>query len=126
MRFLKKNQTKKKVVLVYCNLVNNNYQQTSIVLFAFVPNKQFGQLINISPHSLTMLVTTNTEFLFTEVWFNDQNSEPLEIEDNVNLTLTWVDILKMRNSTQPKFRKYVKGYAFCHLQENLVINMVKK
>ena len=65
LRFLKKNQTKKKVVLVYCNLVNNNYQQTSIVLFAFVPNKQFGQLINISPHSLTMLVTTNTEFLFT-------------------------------------------------------------
>ena len=60
------------------------------------------------------------------MWFNDQNNEPLEIEDNVNLTLTWVDILKMRNSTQPKFRKYVKGYAFCHLQENLVINMVKK
>ena len=34
-----------------------------------------------------MLSTTNTEFSFTEVWFTDQNSEPLEIEDNVNLTL---------------------------------------
>ena len=75
------------VVLVHCNLVNNNYQQASKVLFTFVPNKQFGQLINISPHSLTMLGTTNTEFSFTEVWFTDQNSEPLEIEDNVNLTL---------------------------------------
>ena len=75
------------VVLVHCNLVNNNYQQTSKVLFTFVPNKQFGQLINISPHSLTMLSTTNTEFSFIEVWFTDQNSEPLEIEDNVNLTL---------------------------------------
>ena len=57
------------VVLVHCNLVNNNYQQTSKVLFTFVPNKQFGQLINILPYSLTMLSTTNTEFLFIEVWF---------------------------------------------------------
>ena len=75
------------VVLVHCNLVNNNYLKTSKVLFTFVPNKQFEQLINIAPHSLTMLGTTNTEFSFTEVWFTDQNSEPLEIEDNVNWTL---------------------------------------
>ena len=75
------------VALVHCNLVNNNYQQTSKVLFTFVPNKQFGQLIDIAPHSLTMLSTTNTEFSLLEVWFTDQNSEPLEIEDNVNLTL---------------------------------------
>ena len=75
------------VVLVHCNLVNNNYQQASKVLFTFVPNKQFGQLINISPHSLTMLGTTNAEFSFIEVWFTDQNSKPLEIEDNANLTL---------------------------------------
>ena len=75
------------VVLVHCNLVNNNYQQTSKALFTFVPNKQFGQLINIAPHSLTMLSTTNTEFSFSEVWFTDQNSESLKIEDNVNLTL---------------------------------------
>ena len=47
------------VVLVHCNLVNNNYQQASKVLFTFVPNKQFGQLITITPHSLTMLKTTN-------------------------------------------------------------------
>ena len=77
------------VVWVHCNLVNNNYQLASKVLFTFVPNKQFGQLINISPPSLTMLGTTNTEFSFIEVWFTDQNSEPLEIEDNVNLTLIW-------------------------------------
>ena len=49
-------------VLVHCNLVNNNYQQASKVLFTFVPNKQFGQLITIAPHSLTMPNTTNTEF----------------------------------------------------------------
>ena len=74
------------VILVHCNLVNNNYRQASKVLFTFVPNKQCGQLINIAPHSLTM-ITTNTEFSFIEVWFTDQNSQPLEIEDNVNLTL---------------------------------------
>ena len=72
---------------MHCNLVNNNYQQASKVLFTFVPNKQFGQLINILPHSLTMLSTTNTELPPIEVWFTDQNSEPLEIEDNVNVTL---------------------------------------
>ena len=75
------------VVLVHCNLVKNDYQHTSKVLFSFVPNKQFGQLINISPHSLTMMNTVNTEFYFVEVWFTDQISKALEIEDNVNLTL---------------------------------------
>ena len=73
------------IILVHCNLVNNSYQQTSKIIFTFVPNKQFGQLINIAPYSLTMLGTTNTEFSFIEVWFTDKNSEPLEIEDNVNL-----------------------------------------
>ena len=47
------------VVLVHCNLVNNNYQQASKLLFNFVPNKQLGQLITITPHSPTMLKTTN-------------------------------------------------------------------
>ena len=75
------------VFLVHCNLVNNTYQQASKVLFAFVPNKQLGQLINIMPHSPTMLKTTNPEFSFIEVWFTDQNNRPLEIEDNVNITL---------------------------------------
>ena len=75
------------VVLVYCNLFNNNYQQASKVLFTFVPNKQFGQLITITPQSLTMLNTTNTEFSSIEVWFTDQNSKPLEVENIVNVTL---------------------------------------
>ena len=74
-------------VLVHCNLVNNNYQQALKLLFTFVPNKQFGQLINIAPHLLIMLNTANTEFSSIEVWFTDQNSEPPEIEDNVNFTL---------------------------------------
>ena len=40
------------VVLVHCNLVNDSYQQHLRVLFTFVPNKQYGQLISISAHSL--------------------------------------------------------------------------
>ena len=75
------------VVLVHCNLVKNDSQHTSKVLFSFVWNKQFGQLISISPHSLTMMITVNTEFYFAEVCFTDQTSKVLEIEDNVNLTL---------------------------------------
>ena len=75
------------VVLVHCNLVNNNYQQASKVLFPFVRNKQIGQLITITPHSLTMLKTTNAEFPFIQIWFTDQNNRPLEIEYNVNIIL---------------------------------------
>ena len=75
------------VVLVHCNLVNNSYQQASKVLFTFVPNKQFGELITIPPYSLTMLKTTNTEFQSIQVWFTDQTNKPLEIKDSVNVTL---------------------------------------
>ena len=71
---------------MHCNLVNNSYQQVSKVLFTFVPNKQFGQLIIFSPHLLTMLKTTNTEFQSIQFCFNDQNNRPLEIEDSINIT----------------------------------------
>ena len=74
------------VALVHCNLVKNYYQHTSKVLFTFVPNKKFGKLINISPHAFTTMNTVNTEFSSVEVWFTDQPSKALEIEDNVNLT----------------------------------------
>ena len=62
------------VVLVHCNLVKNDYQHSSKVLFSFIPNKKFGQLINISPNTSTMMNTINTEFSFTEVWFTNQAS----------------------------------------------------
>ena len=65
------------IALVHCNLVRNDYQQTSKVLLTFVPNKQLGQLIN----------TVNTEFSSAEVWFTDKLSKALEIEENVNFTL---------------------------------------
>ena len=75
------------VVLVHCNLVNNSYQQHSRVLFTFIPNKQYGQLISISQHSSVFLKTMNAEFSEIDVWFSDQNNNALEIEDNVNISL---------------------------------------
>ena len=75
------------VVLGKCHLVNNAYQQHSRVLLTFVPTKQYGQLISISPHSLVFLKTMNTEFSEIEVWFTDHNNNALEIEDNVNISL---------------------------------------
>ena len=74
-------------VLAHSNLVNNSFQQASKVLFTFVPNKQFGQLITITPHSPTMLKIINTEFSFVEIRFTDQNNRPLEIAYNVNIRL---------------------------------------
>ena len=75
------------LVLVHCNVVNNSYQQASKVLFTFVPNKKYGQLITVSPETLIMLKTVNTEFSLIEIWFTDQDNRPLEIEDSVNISL---------------------------------------
>ena len=72
---------------MHCNLFKNDYQHTSKVLFNFVLDKEFGQLINISLHFLTMMNTANTAFSFVKVWFTDQASKALKIEDNLNLTL---------------------------------------
>ena len=75
------------VVLVHCDIVNNDYQQDSRVLYAFVPNKSFGSLLEISPTNHIFLKTFNSEYNEIEVWFTDQNSNPLEIEDRINLTM---------------------------------------
>ena len=76
-----------KVVLVHCNIVDNDYQQDSRVLYTIVPNKRFGSLLEISPANHIFLKTFNSGFQTIEVWFTDQNSQPLEIVDRINLTL---------------------------------------
>ena len=75
------------VVLVHCNMVNNDYQQDSRVLYTFVPNKSFGSLPDISASNHIFLKTFNSDYDEIIVWFIDQNSKPLEIEDRVNLTM---------------------------------------
>ena len=73
------------VVLVHCNIVNNDYLQDSRVLYTFEPNKPFGSLLEIYPINNIFLKTFNSEYDEIKVWFTDQNSKPLEIEDRINL-----------------------------------------
>ena len=75
------------LVLDHCNLVNNDYQQDSRILYTIVPNKPFGSLLEISPTNHIFLKTFNSEFQEIKIWFPDQTSKPLEVEDKINLTL---------------------------------------
>ena len=75
------------ILLVHCNIVNNDYQQDPRVLYTFVPNNSFGSLLEIFPTNHIFLKTFNSEFQDIEVWFTDQNNQPLEIEGRINLTL---------------------------------------
>ena len=76
-----------KVVLVHCDIVNNDYQQDSRVLYTFVPNKPFGSLLEICPTNHIFLKTFNSEYDEIKVWFTDQNNQPLEIEVRINLMM---------------------------------------
>ena len=75
------------VVLVHCNIANNDYQQDPRVLYTFVRSNSFGILLEIFPKNHIFLKTFNSEFQDIRVWFTDQNSQPLEIEDRISLTL---------------------------------------
>ena len=74
-----------KVVLIRFNIVSNSYQQDSRVLYTFVRNKSFGQLLDISQKKKFIFKMFNLEFSYIEVWFTDQNSKPLGIEDKINI-----------------------------------------
>ena len=75
------------VVLVECNLVYNQYQQMSEVLYTFALNKSFTYLLNIELRNLVLLKTYEIEFDEIIEKFTDRNSRPLEIKTKVNLIL---------------------------------------
>ena len=75
------------VVLVQCNLVNDQYQQKSEVLYTSTRKKSYAYLLNVEPSNLVFLETYNTEFDEIIITFTDQNGRPLEIGDKVNLIL---------------------------------------
>ena len=75
------------LLLIHCSVVNNNYQQNSRILYTFVPNKPFGSLLEISPPNHIFLKTFNSEFQEIKVWFTNQTSTPLDVEDKINLTM---------------------------------------
>ena len=84
------------VVVVHCNIVNSNYQYDSSVLYTFIPNKSFSQLLDISSKKIIFLKKINSKFSYIETWFTDQNSELLEIEDKINITLVINESVKYK------------------------------
>ena len=67
------------VDIVQCNLVDNQYQQKSEVLYTFTPNKFYTYLFIVEPSDLVFLKTCNTEFGKIIITFTDQNGRLLEI-----------------------------------------------
>ena len=96
------------VVLIHSNVVNNSYLLNSRLVHTFVLNNSSSQLLNISPENFIFLKTFDLEFSYIEVWFTDQNSNPLEIEEKINTTL--VINLSIR---------YKKWHAVQFNQENI-------
>ena len=76
-----------KVVLVHFDIIKNDYQQDFIVLYTFIPNKSFGQFLDISPKNSLFLKSFDSEFSYTELWFTVQNSKLLETVDKINIIL---------------------------------------
>ena len=71
---------------MHCYVVNNNYQQASKVLLTFVPINNWA----INDYFTSFIKNAKNywwKFSFDEAWFTDQNNRPLEIEDDVKLTL---------------------------------------
>ena len=75
------------VLVVHCNIVGTDYQQDSRVLSTFVPKKPFDSLLEICPKNHIFLKTFKSEYNEIKVLFTDQNSQPLEMEDRINLTM---------------------------------------
>ena len=116
------------VVLIHSNILGNGYQQYSRVLYTFVPNKSFGQLLDISPMNFIFLKTFDSEFWYIEVWFTDQNSKPPEIEDKINITLVINKSVKYKSSWDIKDHKcriFGKGYGFLYFTKYMGKNIGK-
>ena len=119
------------VILVHCIIVNIHYQQNSRVLDTFVSNKSFGQLLDISSKNFKLKKKTfDSELPYTEVWFTDENSKPLEIANKINITLLINSNIKykktMRYSVQTRDLAFVKGYGFLPFAKNIWAKILVK
>ena len=72
---------------MHCNLVENDCLQKSKLLYEFVPDEKFGQLISVKQPVLIQCKTSNFSFDYIEIWFTDQNNRSLQIEDKVFVSL---------------------------------------
>ena len=119
------------VVSVHCNIVKNNYQWNSPILYTF-PLFLLNRLDNYyTIHTKIFLFskTFNSEFSDTEVWFRDHNSKPVEIVNKIkiilvfNLTITYKKM--MHHLVEPRDRKFVKSYGFLSFGKNIGRNIGK-
>ena len=115
------------LVLVHCNLVNNDYQQDSRILCTFVPNKTFGSFLEISPTNNIFLKTLNSEFQEIKIWFTDQRSNALEIEDRIWI-MAWIECNSVECTIQLNLEKedMEKGYGFLPFAKNIGKNISNK
>ena len=74
-------------LLAFCKLVENVYLQDSKLLFSFVPSSRFGSLLSIKPQALKYCDTVDSIFDYIEMSFADQNGRPLEIDDDITVTI---------------------------------------
>ena len=74
-------------VLLHCNTVQSDYLQNSKLLYEFVPDKMFGQLIFVKPPVFIQCKTSDAIFDYIKIRFTDQDNNSLQIEDKVSVTL---------------------------------------
>ena len=91
-------------------------------MFTFVPNKAFCSLFEILPKNHVFLKTFNSQFQEIKIWFTDQTSKPLEVEDKINITLIIKKYrlsIKIHYLIEPRERRCVKGYGFISFARNV-------
>ena len=71
--------------MLLTTIINKIRQDSTRVLLTFLPNKSFGQLLDISRTNFIFLKTFDSEFSYIEVWFTDQNSKLLEIVNQIKI-----------------------------------------
>ena len=113
------------VVVVHCDIVNNDYQQDSRLLYTFVPNKPSGSSLEFSETNHIFLRTFNSEYDKIKVWFTNQNSQPLEIEDRINLTMV-IQWKIQKWDIQLNREIYVKEYGFLSFAKSMGKILSKK
>ena len=73
----------------YQYIISNDYQQDLRFLYTFVPNKSFGHLLDIHLKSLYFLKTSDSKFSHIKAQFTNQNSKPLEIDNEINQSVKY-------------------------------------
>ena len=115
-----KNDETTEVVLVHCNILSNNQQRNSRILYPFIPNKSFGQLTDISTEAFKFIKAFKSKFSYIDVWFTDQNSNLPEIEGKINIILVINSSVRYkvtRYLVQPRIQIFAKGYGFLKIKK---------